>query len=128
MPQVIFLVKFFKKVEKIHVELFSLKERFNKMEIETDSENKSQLKRITKPPLLMSQEKSLTEKIKKYPCLFDKNQKAYKEGDVVKNTWEAVTLELYFIENGMQSTTHIYIISSLFRKIFIHCFSEKVKF
>ena len=52
------------------------------MEIEMDSENESQLKRIRKPPLLLSQEESLAEKVKKYPCLFDKCQKTYKERDV----------------------------------------------
>ena len=76
MPQVIFLgMFFFKKVEKTFVELYSLKKRFNKMEIEMDPENESQLDRIRKPPLLLSQEKSLTEKVKKYPCLFDKSRK-----------------------------------------------------
>ena len=44
------------------------------MEIEMNSENES-LKRIGKPPPLMSQKKSLTEKVKKYPCLFGKSQK-----------------------------------------------------
>ena len=51
-----------------------LKERFNKMEIEMDSENKSQLKRMRKSPLLLNQEESLVKKVKKYPCLFDKCQ------------------------------------------------------
>ena len=46
MLQVIFFGIFFKKVEKIYVELLSLKERFNKMEIQMDSENESQLKRV----------------------------------------------------------------------------------
>ena len=64
------------------------------MEIKMDSENQSQLKRIRKPPLLLSQEESLTEKVKKYPCLFDKSQKTYREGDVVKNAWKTVTSEL----------------------------------
>ena len=50
MPQVIFFGMFFKKVEKIYVDLYSLLERFNKMEMEIDSENESQLKRIRKPP------------------------------------------------------------------------------
>ena len=52
------------------------------MEIEIDSENESQLKRIRKPPLLLSQEESLAEKVKKHPCLFDKSQKTYKERNV----------------------------------------------
>ena len=43
-----------------------------------DSENESQLKN-RKPPLLLSQEESLTKKFKKYPCPFDKSQKTYKE-------------------------------------------------
>ena len=45
------------------------------MEIEMDPENASQLDRIRKPPLLLSQEKSLAEKVKKYPFLFDKSRK-----------------------------------------------------
>ena len=49
------------------------------MEIEIDSENESQLKRTRKPPLLLGQEESLAKIVKKYPCLFDKNQKMYKE-------------------------------------------------
>ena len=59
-----------------------LKERFNKIEIEIDSEYKSQLKRFRKPPLLLSQEESLAKEVKKYPCLFDKSQKMYKERDI----------------------------------------------
>ena len=66
---------FFKTVEKIYVDLYSLLERFNKMEMEIDSENESQLKRIRKPPLLLSQEGSVGEIVKKYPCLSDKSQK-----------------------------------------------------
>ena len=54
------------------------------MEIEMDSENESQLKAIRKLSLLLSQEESLAEKVKKYPYLFDKSEKPYKEGDVVK--------------------------------------------
>ena len=56
MPHMIFFDMFFKKVEKIYVDLYNLKERFNKTEIEVDSENKSQLKRIWKSPLLQIQE------------------------------------------------------------------------
>ena len=43
MPQVIFFNMSFKKVEKIYVELcyLNLKERFNKVEIEMDSENEN---------------------------------------------------------------------------------------
>ena len=40
-----------------------------------DSENKSQVKRIRKTPLLLSQEELLAEKVKKYPCLFNNSQR-----------------------------------------------------
>ena len=63
MPQVILFSMFFKKVEKIYVEIYSLKERYSKMEIELRNEN--QLERIRKPPILLSQEESLAEKVKK---------------------------------------------------------------
>ena len=56
---------FFKEVKKIYVVLYFLKERINKMEVEMDSENESQLKRIKKPPLLLNQKESVTEKVKK---------------------------------------------------------------
>ena len=75
------------------------------MEIGMESKNESQLKRIRKHPLLLSQEESLAEKAKKYPCLFDKSLKTYKEINVVKNSWEVVASELDFIEDGMQSIT-----------------------
>ena len=52
------------------------------MEIEMDSENESQLKIIKKPLILLRQEVSLAEKVKKCPCLFDKSQKTYKERDL----------------------------------------------
>ena len=52
----------FSKSRKIYIELYFLKEKFNKMEINMDSENESQLKRIRKPPLLLSHEESLVKK------------------------------------------------------------------
>ena len=42
--------------------------------------------KIRKPPLLMNKGESLTKKVKRYSCLFDKGQKAYKQRDVVKRT------------------------------------------
>ena len=50
-------------MEKIYEELYYLKERFNKIEIDIDSVNESQLKRIRKPPLLLTQEESPAEKV-----------------------------------------------------------------
>ena len=64
---------FFKKVGKIYV--YSLKERFNKMQIEMDSGKKNQLKRIGKPQLLLNQDELMAIKENKYHCLFDKSQK-----------------------------------------------------
>ena len=74
-----FLRHVFKKVDKIFLQLYDLNERFNKMEIEMDSQNESHLKRSRKPPLLLSQEESLAEKVKKYPSLFYKSQKTTKK-------------------------------------------------
>ena len=65
------------------------------MEIEMDSENESQLKRFRKPTLLLSQEESLAEKIKKYPCLFDKSQKTYKERDISQKISLSETFALF---------------------------------
>ena len=76
---------FLKRAEKVYVELYYLKERFNKIEIEIGSKNESQLKRFRKPSLLLTQEESLAEKVKKYPFLLDKSQKTYKERDVLQN-------------------------------------------
>ena len=70
-----------------------------------DSKNESKLTKIRKPPLLLNEEKSLAEKVKKYLCLFDKSQKSYKKRDGVKNTCEALPSELHFIEDVMQYVT-----------------------
>ena len=51
---------------------------------------------------MLSQEELLAKKIKKYICLFGKSQKMYKERDVVKSAWKAVTLGLHFIEDVTQ--------------------------
>ena len=95
MPQVIFISMFFKKVEKIYVELHYLKERFDKMEIEIDSKNEGQLKRIRKPPLFLRQEESLAEKVMKYPCLFDKSQKTNKERHISQKFSLSKTFALF---------------------------------
>ena len=75
-------LRWFSSVERIYVDIYYFKERFHKMEIEIDSENKSQLKRIRKSPFLLIQEESLAEKVEKYHFLFDDNQKTYKERDI----------------------------------------------
>jgi len=42
--------------------------------------------------LTLEQEEILSFQVKKYPCLFDKSDKGYKEKDCVGNAWEAVAL------------------------------------
>ena len=66
------------------------------MAIKIDPENESQLKRIRKPPLLLSQEESLAEKVKKYPCLFGKRQKTYKKRDAFQKIFLIQNLRSFF--------------------------------
>ena len=67
------------------------------MEIEMDSENKNQLKVIRKPLILLIQEESLAKKLKKkYPCLFDKSEKTYKERDVFQKIFLTQNLRYFF--------------------------------
>ena len=66
-----------------------------KMATKMDSENESHLKRIRKPPLLLSQEESLAEKVKKYPCLFGKRQKTYKKRNVSQKFSLSKTFTLF---------------------------------
>ena len=42
----------------------------------------------------------LCEEVRKYPILYDKSHKGYKEKVVVQNAWSNVVKELPFIENG----------------------------
>ena len=37
---------------------------------------------------------------RKYPCLYDKSSKSYKEKDVIKYAWTKIAEELDFIEDG----------------------------
>ena len=83
-------------MKKIYVELYYLKERFNKMEIKIDSENESQMKRIRKPALLLSQEESLAKKVEKYHCLFGKSQTIYKQRDISQNFSCSKIFALFF--------------------------------
>ena len=50
--------------------------------------------------LALSQEEKLAEKVKEYPCLYDKKAKGHKERDVMKNAWQSVADQLVFAENG----------------------------
>ena len=57
---------------------------------------------MRKLPLLSNQKESLTELIKKIPCLFDKNLKKHTKKETLQKTWENVASELHFIEDGME--------------------------
>ena len=46
------------------------------------------------------EEEFLAEKVKQFPCIFDKCDKGYKEKDCVSNAWNSVADSLEFIENG----------------------------
>ena len=66
------------------------------MEIKMNSENESQLTRIRKPPLFLTEEESLAKEVEKYPYLFDKNQKAYKERYVFPKIFLVQNLRFFF--------------------------------
>ena len=48
-------------------------------------------KKFRKPLLLLKQEELLAEEVKKYPCLYNKADKSYKEHDLIRNAWESVS-------------------------------------
>ena len=50
--------------------------------------------------LNLKEEEMLAEKVKLFPVLYNKQEKGYKEKDVVINAWNAVANELEFVENG----------------------------
>ena len=50
--------------------------------------------------LTIEQEENLAFEVKKFPCLFDKTKKGYKEKDCVANAWNEVASSLEFAENG----------------------------
>ena len=54
-----------------------------------------------KPLLLLKQEELLAEEFKKYPCLYNKPDKSYKESDTIKNAWESVSSAQEFVDDGM---------------------------
>ena len=50
--------------------------------------------------LTIEQEEILAFNVKKYPCLFDKQDRGYKEKDCKANAWTAVSDAIEFSENG----------------------------
>ena len=81
------------------------------MKIKIDSENESQLKRIRKPPLSLSQEESLAKEVKKCPFQFDKSQKTYNEKDISQTFFSSKT----FVQNPKSLFT-FWLLFSKFQK------------
>ena len=50
--------------------------------------------------LVLQQEELLGETVMRFPVLYDKSEKGYKEKDVVVNAWRRVAEQLDFIKNG----------------------------
>ena len=80
----VFLQHFFQKSWKNLRRALRCNKKKKKKKIRMDWENESQLKRISKPLPLLSQEKLLAEKVKKYPCLLDKSQKNIQKSEVLQ--------------------------------------------
>ena len=49
----------------------------------------------------LQEDEILSEEVHKYPCLFDKTCKGYKEKDRVKNAWKEVELSLGYEEGAL---------------------------
>ena len=56
--------------------------------------------RKTNVSLSLNEDELLSEKVRSYPCLYDKSSKSYKEKDVIKNAWTKIAEQLDFIEDG----------------------------
>ena len=52
-----------------------------------------------KKNLSLEEKELLTEAVRTYPCLYDKNKKEHKD-NVCENAWGKVTEKLKFVENG----------------------------
>ena len=56
--------------------------------------------KIRRQALTVQENEELAEVIRKYPCLYDKSKKEYKDKNVMENTWKEVADQLDFIQNG----------------------------
>ena len=46
--------------------------------------------KIRRQPLTVQENEELAEVIRKYPCLYDKSKKEYKDKNVTENAWKEV--------------------------------------
>ena len=56
--------------------------------------------KIKRQALTVQENEELAEVIRKYPCLYDKSKKEYKDEIVTENAWKEVADQLDFIQNG----------------------------
>ena len=55
--------------------------------------------KIRRQALTVQENEELVEVIRKYPCLYDKSKKEYKDKNITKNAWIEVADQLDFIQN-----------------------------
>ena len=53
--------------------------------------------KIRRQALSVQENEELAEAVQKYPCLYDKSRKEYKDKTVVENSWKEVADQLDFI-------------------------------
>ena len=56
--------------------------------------------KIRRQALSVQENEELAEVVRKYPCLYDKSRKEYKDKTVVENAWKEVADQLDFMQNG----------------------------
>ena len=56
--------------------------------------------KIRRQALTVRENEELAEVIQKYPCLYDKSKKEYKDKNFTENAWKEVADQLDFIQNG----------------------------
>ena len=54
-----------------------------------------------------TEDEELAEQVKRFPCVYNKSAKSYKEKHVVRNTWAEVTSNLEFVEDGILLVSEI---------------------
>ena len=56
--------------------------------------------KIRRQALTVQENEEFAEVIRKYPCLYDKSKKEYKDKNVTENAWKVVADQLDFIQKG----------------------------
>ena len=56
--------------------------------------------KLRNTPACLAEDELLAEAVRKYPALYDKRLKDYKDRNVCRNAWEKVANSLDFVEDG----------------------------